>query len=637
MTSLRGRHSRVAGALVALVNGSLGAQSLAKLDTIVPAMMKRWDVPGVALVVVRDDSILALQGFGVARVRDSARVDPRRTLFRLASVSKLFVATAVMQQVERGTVDLGADVNRYLEFKVPPTWPQPNTTRHLLTHTAVFDERVIGYAAPSRDSVGALGPHLAKNLPHRGWAPGDVVGYSNYGVALAAHVVERVSGQSFNRYAHDRIFVPLGMNRTFYIRVPDSLSADVADGHFCDDKRCSTAPDVFSYPYPVGLAYSSAADMAQFLVANLRGGASRAGRVLDPATVALMHAQQYSADPAVPGMSVAFFNQRHRGHRVLSHAGNVPGINNLLFLVPDARLGVYFVANGGRTAFGAALRDSLLAMFVSSAMVNAPRPMTLDAAYLRSLAGPYQVTRYAHNTIERFPLLFATSVSLSVRDHRLVLPYPNAPVEFEPLDSLHFREVGGERLIAFHRDASGRVTHLAAPIPVFGAELPGVLERQSWHDGAHFMNEYVSWLLLTPLIGLVVVWPIAVGGAWWYRRRRGIQGERRTVGATRSALGLALVFNALWITFGFLVIAKSARMLERATGIVYGVTPFFRPAPVVPWILGFLAAAMLVAAARAWQQRFWDPARRTLYSLLVVSAVMTMAFLVRWNYLPMRF
>jgi hypothetical protein len=308
-----------------------------------------------------------------------------------------------------------------------------------------------------------------------------------------------------------------------------------------------------------------------------------------------------------------------------------------LFLVPDAALGVYFVANGGRTAFGAALRDSLMAMFVPAAPQHAPRATMLDAAYLRSLAGPYQIARYAHKTIERFPLLFATSVSLGVRDHRLVLPYPNGSVEFEPLDSLHFREVGGERLIAFRRDASGRVTHVAAPIPVFGAELPAVLERQPWHDGAHFMNEYVSWLLLTPLIGLVAVWPSAIGGAWWYRRRRGIHAERRPAAATRSALGLALAFNAIWIAFGFLVIAKSARMIERATGIVYGVTPLFRVATVVPWILACLAMAMIVAAARAWQQRFWDPPRRALYSVLAISAVVTMAFLVRWNYLPMTF
>jgi hypothetical protein len=218
-----------------------------------------------------------------------------------------------------------------------------------------------------------------------------------------------------------------------------------------------------------------------------------------------------------------------------------------------------------------------------------------------------------------------------------VRPYPNAAVEFEPIDSLHFREVGGERVIAFRRDDAGHVTRLAAPIPFFGAEIPGVLERQPWYEGAHFMNEYISWLLLGPLLILVAVWPLALAGAWWLRRRRdrastdGARAERRT------ALAVALAFNGLWTAFGFLVIAKSARMFERASGIVFGVTTSFRAAAVVPWLLAGLAAFMVVAAIRAWSHKLWDPARRTLYGLTTIGALLVIAFLVRWNYLPMRF
>ena len=615
-------------AVLALTVGAepLSGQSLARLDSIVPALMKRYDVPGVALAVVRGDSVLALKGFGVGRVRDSVKVDPNRTLFRLASVSKLFVATAAVQEIERSAIDPQADVNRYLEFPVPNTWPEPVTIERLLTHTAGFDERVIGYAAQALDSIGPLGAHLAGNLPYRGWRPDEVIGYSNYGFALAAHVVERTSGLPFDRYARDRVFLPLGMTRTFYLRVPDSLRSDVAAGHFCDSKRCSTAPDVFSRPYPVGLAYSTAADMARFLSAQLR----------DTTGTSLMQRQHFTADSMLPGMSYAFFNQRHRGHRILAHGGNVPGVNNLLFIVPDARVGAYVVANGGRSAFGAALRDTVLAMLVPVA-ADSPRPaIVLDERYLRSLAGPYQITRYAHHTIESFPTFFATSTTVDQRRGRLVLPYPNGAVEFEPIDSLHFREVGGERLIAFRPDGAGRVTHLIAPIPFFGAEIPGVLERRAWYDGAHFMNEYVSWLVLGPLILLVAAWPLVVGIQWWLRRRRGGQSER----AGRAevwALGAALAFNVIWIAFGFGFIARTVRMLEGANGIVYGVTPGLRAAAVVPWLLSALALAIVVGCSQAWVRRSWDWPRRSLYSVLTVGAVLAIAFLVRWNYLPMRF
>src|SRR5689334_13322409 len=92
----------VAGFAFLGIIASTADGQLSRLDSMVPALMKQYDVPGAAVAVVRGDSTVFLRGFGVSRVTDSARVDPERTLFRLASVSKLFVGTAVMQEVEAG-------------------------------------------------------------------------------------------------------------------------------------------------------------------------------------------------------------------------------------------------------------------------------------------------------------------------------------------------------------------------------------------------------------------------------------------------------------------------------------------------------------------------------------------------------
>jgi CubicO group peptidase (beta-lactamase class C family) len=418
-----------------------GVPQLARLDSVIPALMRTHDVPGMAIAVVRGDSLLFLRGFGVARVSDSARVDPRRTLFRVASVAKLFVATAAMQQLEAERLRPNEDVNQYLDWRVPERWGRPVTLEHLLTHTAGFDERMIGYAAPAVDSIGDLGAHLASNLPYRGWPPGDVIGYSNYGFALAAHLVERASGMPFDRYAREKIFLPLGMTRTSYLRVPDSLHADVAVGHRCRE-HCEPAPVVHSRPYPVGLAYSTAADMARFVSAQL----GAAPRILGVKSLLEMQRTHFTADSSVPGISYGWFNQIHRGHRTLAHGGNVPGLNNLLMIVPRGNVGFYFVTNGGRTLFGTHLRDTLLAMLLPDTIAT-PRPprFALDEAYVRSLAGAFQMTRYAHRTIEAFPSLFATSVPVRAQGDRLVLPYPDGALEFEAVDSLHFREVNGDR------------------------------------------------------------------------------------------------------------------------------------------------------------------------------------------------
>jgi CubicO group peptidase (beta-lactamase class C family) len=616
------------------------AQDLSRIDIVVPRMMRAHGVPGAAIAVVRDGKVVALEGYGFARLRrgDSARVDASRTIFRIASVAKLFVATAVMQQAEHGQLELDADVNRYLDWRIAGR-PEVITLRDLLTHTAGFDERMIGYAAPSVDSIGELGAHLRANLPYRGWAPGQVIGYSNYGFALAAHVVERVAGMPFDQYARAWIFTPLGMRHTSYVRVPDSLARRTADGHLCASGRCRPAPVVYSRPFPSGLAYSTAADMARFIIAQLEGGAVDSGRILQRWSVEEMQRQQFAADSATSGISYAFFNQRHLGHRALAHAGNVPGFNNLLLLLPEQRIGFFVATNGGRTAFGAAIRDTLLKMLVRPAPVPNPATrapaVTLSAAYLATLAGNYQITRYAHGTIERFPSLFPSSATVRVERGRLIWPMGGASLETEPLDSLHFRERRGHRVIAFSRDSSGRVVRLAASIPIFGAEMPVTLERRAFHDGAYFMNEYVSWLIMLPLLIAAVAWPAMAGVAGWRRRRSGAVAARGWY--QRPVVATMVAFTGTWVWFGFGFIARSVRMGETATGIVFGMTPQWRAFAMLSWVLALLAVALCIAAAAAWRRRWWDWPRRLLLSVFAACALCVLSFLVRWNYLPAAF
>jgi len=262
----------------------------------------------------------------------------------------------------------------------------------------------------------------------------------------------------------------------------------------------------------------------------------------------------------------------------------------------------------------------------------------LEDAYVAAFAGPYQLTRYAHRTVERFPLLFATSTVVRVAPRgRLGIVFPGGTVEFEPLDSLRFREVGGDRLIAFRRDAAGRTTHLFASVPVFGAELPGALERRAWHDRARLMNEYVSWLVGAPLIAMLAAWPLSAGVAVWLRRRRGRPADPGGRGARILALASALLFSVLWTVFGFGFIAQSTRMLERANGIVFGVPSGMRWLAMIPYGLAILGAIVGVCAVLAWRRRYWDVVRRLEYTILALGAALTLAFLVRWNYLPPRF
>jgi CubicO group peptidase (beta-lactamase class C family) len=623
--------------VLAVVHGDLLAQQNPDFDALVPALMAEHSVPGAALVIVAGDSVVYLGGFGLARVADDAPVDAQRTTFRVGSVAKLFVATTAAVMAERGQVSLDQDVRDAVP-NVPLPGDRPITIHHLLTHTAGSDERLIGYAATSRDAMLPLGDYLASNMPSRGWEPGELVGYSNHGMALAAYVLEREAGVTFDRLAHDVLFAPLAMHRTSYRVRLDSIAEFAAVGHSCRNSTCEPVAELFSHPYPVGLAYVSAADMGRFLLAHLNDGVIDGEQVLPTSAIRRMQGEQFTHDPRLPGMSYGFFNQDVGGRRALAHAGMVPGTRSLLLILPDDSVGFFFVANGGGIGFGRALRDSILTVVAPPSARIEPGATAREAGPTDAevFAGSYLLTRYAHSTVERLPMLFGMTKRVWSRDGVLRLAVGGRIVGFAPVDSLAFREVDGTRMIVFRRDRVGNVSHMFAPVETFGAAMPGAYERLPWYDRPSFKNEYMSFLMGVPLIVLVALWPLASIGAWLWRKRRGeVTSSGRRPGSW-FALGAASLFFVLFVVFAYGFVARSIRMLEGSSGIVYGMTGDMRLLAVVPYLLVPLGLAVLAFAWRAWRYGYWGILRRSYFTSLAVGAVLVLAFLVRWNYLPPR-
>jgi hypothetical protein len=132
-----------------------------------PYAMGKGDIPGAVVVVVKDGQILTERGYGYSNVEKKTKVDPKTTLFRPGSVSKLFTWTALMQQVEQGKVDLNADVNKYIDFKIPPYEGKPITVLNLMTHTPGFEEQVKDLITVTPSEYVALDALLKRWVPKR--------------------------------------------------------------------------------------------------------------------------------------------------------------------------------------------------------------------------------------------------------------------------------------------------------------------------------------------------------------------------------------------------------------------------------------------------------------------------------------
>jgi CubicO group peptidase (beta-lactamase class C family) len=323
------------------------------VDGVMAQQLATREVAGAVVTVVYRGKVVFSNGYGFQDVDKGIPVDGRQTLFRPGSVSKMFTWAALLQQVERGKVDLDADVNTYLDFRIPEFEGKPIRVRDLFSH-AVGMSDVGGLTAQSVDKIMPYQEWLKTRVPPRLWPANTEISYSNYGAALAGYIVERVSGEPFPDYVEKHIFAPLGMNSTtFREPLPPALAPRMATGYRFKDGRLEAKPfELFSPVMPAGSGTSSGADMSRFMMAMLNGGALGKARILSPASVKLLMTNSRANTPDLQGMAHGFFVVREAGPRLVGHGGNTGDFHSNMILAPEAGLGFFVSETGGQGSYG---------------------------------------------------------------------------------------------------------------------------------------------------------------------------------------------------------------------------------------------------------------------------------------------
>lgn len=361
------------------------------IDGVMAQQLATREVAGAVVTIVHKGKVVLTRGYGFADVAAGKPVDGQTTLFRPGSVSKLITWVALMQQVERGKVDLDADVNRYIDYTIPPYEGAPVKVRDLLSHSPGMSD--VGDLTV--DEVGKLRPYsdwLKTHIPTRQWAPGTEVSYSNYGAALAGYIVERVSGEPFADYVDRHIFAPLGMRHSFFREpLPAAVQPNMATGYKVKDGRLVAEPfELFSNVMPAGSGSATAPDMARFMLAMLGDGKLGAARILTPQSVALLESNSLANAPNLPGMAHGFMVARERAPRMVGHGGNTGDFHSYLLLVPEADLGFFVSTTGGPGSYGA--RTELSDAIIGRLFPQTPAPRWTGAADAPR-AGAYRMNR----------------------------------------------------------------------------------------------------------------------------------------------------------------------------------------------------------------------------------------------------
>jgi CubicO group peptidase (beta-lactamase class C family) len=337
------------------------------LDGYVPYALHSGDIAGAVVAVVKNGEVLFEHGYGYADYDKRVSVDAKLTLFRWGSVSKLLTWTAVMQLVEQGKLNLDADVNQYLDFKIPPREGKPVTLRNIMTHTGGFEERLKGLIGVESDGVMPLDQFVKLYIPTRIFAPGETPAYSNTATAIAGYIVARVSGVPFDDYIDKHVFEPLQMqNSTFRQPLPAALKPNVSNGY----RVASLPPKAFEIvgPAPAGSLSASGDDMTRFMIAHLQKGRFGSAQILKEETAEQMHNTALTILPRVNRMELGFYEDNYNGHRVIAHGGDTQWFHSDLHLFIDDGVGLLISMNSvGKDGAAQEVRSQLFHEFADRA------------------------------------------------------------------------------------------------------------------------------------------------------------------------------------------------------------------------------------------------------------------------------
>jgi CubicO group peptidase (beta-lactamase class C family) len=578
------------------------------MDDFFAEKMAAYHIPGAVFVVVQDGEILLAKGYGVSDIDQQSLVSPDKTLFHLGSIAKLMTATAVMQLVERGKLDLHADVNRYLSsFQIDDTYPHPVTLLHLLTHTSGLEQHGIGTGARSADDFVDLSTYLQQRPPQRLMPPGEVIIYSSVGIAIAGQVVEEVTGDPFAEYVRQHIFKPLHMTHSAFVEPPNYPTTNSAIGYrYQKGKYIPYTETYYSLVAPGGDFVSTGLDMANFMFAYLENGSLADAQLLKPETVQYVQAQQVTNHPELRGRAIGFSEWTENEQRAIFHDGGAPGFLSRVFLVPEHRLGFFLAYNNGNAyRFKQEATSELLDLYFPDSNIekelSTPEP-NLNPS-ISEFAGYYRDYELSPSDIGKLSTLL-NQIPVTVIDDQHIRV---GSTEYSRVAPILFQTPDGTNYAAFRVD-DGEITHLLLGTAAF--------ERVNWFETQPFQTGLIVAFGLTFLIA--VFSPLFTSL------------NMQPSSLFRWYASLICLLNLVFL-IGLTLNLMS--ILHDPWSLIYGPTPTTKYLLIIPLVTSVLTLGLIVLALLAWRYEYWSLIGRISYTWVAITALGFIPFLRYWNLL----
>lgn len=584
------------------------------------ATLQQEQIAGLVIAVVRGSAILHLSGHGIARLPDLPP-DPWTTRFRVGSISKTVTYVALMRLVAQGKLTLDDPVNAHLPaaLQLPESrWAEPMRIRHLLSHTAGFEDSALGHLFV-RDPAHLLSPedYLLRYRPARVRPPGAEAVYSNYGVALLGAVIAHLSGRSYIEQVEATLLRPLGMRHaSFREPLPEGHPAALSSA-----EREELAPgfrrvagrfvpgefEHLAHGSAAGGMSASAADMARWMSMLLGAGELDGVRVLDKVGARRLAEPLHRNAAGVAAIGHGFLTGQYGPAPAYGHGGATLMFHSQMELLPQQRLGVFISANSDNARAAVAKLARLIVEHLHPELRPAPLAVPANTVDTRAWSGEYRSNRRSFSSAEKLFTSMGAGVQLrGAADGSLTLIRSTGATHYLPLGDGHFREIDGHGRLALRAD--GRFV-IDPGIAVF--EPVGLWQSHG-----------LLALALLAAAGLSLARVGATSWRWWRLdwQPRGLTGLRLAVALVwlSALLALTLALADAIVQGSELVYTYPGALLSGATRLL-------------------LLAALLTLAELGWTLYRWRlidgwPARTVALSSTGVL-LLAVAVLAEWRLL----
>ena len=352
-------------------NGSLNG-----FDDYVNKAMKEWEVPGIAVAIIKGDQIVLAKGYGVRKLGDPTPVD-ERTLFAIGSSSKAFTAASVAMLVDGGKVKWDDPVTKYLpEFEMyDPYVTRELTVRDLLTHRSGLQRGdFLWYGTElDRDEILKRTRYLKPS-----WSLRSTFGYQNLMYLAAGQLVSRVSGKTWDEFIRERFFVPLGMTASSTSINELKTANNVATPHSKIEDKVTVIPwRNIDNIAPAGSINSNVVEMAQWVRLQLGEGTYQGQKLFGAAQAKEMHAAQtvirfeppysmFYPEAHFLNYGLGWFLSDYRGRKVVEHGGAIDGMRAQVAMIPEEKLGLVVLSNMNGSGLPTALMYRIFDSFLGT-------------------------------------------------------------------------------------------------------------------------------------------------------------------------------------------------------------------------------------------------------------------------------